>query len=423
MRMLKRTYLAVLTALLAAAFMLSADGFVLPSGLLGVEPAEAQQIQRVRKKRRRSLLQLLFSPRPKKVKRRAIKRQRISKKFRKKKRRTKGRRTRQAVAAAAVISRVEKNEDARIVLVVGDFFASGLAKGLVRSFAQSPDIRIVAKTSGSSGFIRDDYYDWVGEVGPMIDETRPVAVVAMVGTNDRQYLRKDGVKIEKRTEEWDTNYKQRIENFANAVRSKQVPFIWVGLPPVRIRSMTRDFLFFNEVYREKTEKVGGQFIDVWDGFTDEEGNFVTSGPNVNGQIVRLRSKDGINVTKQGQDKLAFYAEKGVRKIIGGDLSALAGLTNQPASVVTPTYDPAKTGRTEIIRLNDPALDGANALTGTGPVVVEGATYKVDALLAGGNKDKNRQRKSIAGRADDTAWPPRSPTPKQTPDPVASTIHP
>ena len=75
----------------------------------------------------------------------------------------------------------------------------------------------------------------------------------------------------------------------------------------------------------RNEAAGGTFVDVWDGFVDEAGKFVITGSDVNGQQVRLRGSDGINLTKAGKRKLAFYAEKDIRKILG-DASILVNAT-------------------------------------------------------------------------------------------------
>jgi hypothetical protein len=55
---------------------------------------------------------------------------------------------------------VTKRPDARVVLVIGDFLGSGLAEGLTTAFIQNPDVRIVDRTSGSSGFVREDFLNW-----------------------------------------------------------------------------------------------------------------------------------------------------------------------------------------------------------------------------------------------------------------------
>ncbi len=380
---------------LALTFLLTSDGILPQPGKFGPGIAKAQQIKRVRKKRR-TLLQMLFGG------------NRNTRRIKRNTRRRKKRGRRRRVAGAAAVPKVEKLEDARVVLVVGDFFAGGLAKGLARTFQQVPGVRIVRKSKGSSGFVRLDYYNWITEVGLAIDEHNPSVVVAMIGTNDRQLLRLDGKKLQKRTEEWDIAYKLRIDNFAKAVRAKNIPLVWMGLPPVRFKNMNQDFLVFNEIYRNGTQRAGGRFVDVWDGFTDAEGNYVTSGPNVDGQIVRLRSKDGINVTRSGQDKLAFYAEKPIKKLVGAySAGALAGL--QPDFAISrtrlaPSYDPAKTGRTVVINLNDPALDGGSVLAG-GPG--ENKPLELIEPITADDTSKNNKKPDtgfVIGRADDYSWP-------------------
>ncbi len=402
--MTKRLLIIGTTIAFAIALVLAGDPVRGLSGFYGVSVAKAQRVRKkhkVRTKKRRNFLEILFgAPR-----RQAVTRRKMRKTTKVRRRKKHGRKT---IIAAPVLAPVEKLENARIVLVVGDFFAGSLAKGLVRTFSQTPAIRIVTKYKGSSGFVREDYYNWTAEIGPIIDALKPSVVVVMIGTNDRQLLRASGKKLQKRTEPWDAVYKQRIESFASAINAKKVPALWMGLPPVRFRAMNKDFLFFNETYRAAIEKIGGHYIDIWDGFSNEEGAFVTSGPDVNGRIVRLRAKDGINVTKAGQNKLAFYAEKGIRKITGVSAAEVfAGLPDDfslPKRVLEPTYDPQKTGRTIVMRLDDPALDGGNVLAG-GDVasIAKNASKPNQAGIVTTARAMPLPSRQI-GRADDTSWP-------------------
>ncbi len=150
-----------------------------------------------------------------------------------------------------------------------------------------------------------------------------------------------------------------------AVRSRNVPLIWLGLPPVKSGAMNTDYLVFNEVYRTKVEAGGGRFVDVWDGFTNAEGQFVSAGPDINGQIVRLRNSDGINMTRSGMSKLAFYAERELRRTLGLSAeSEIASLSPDGSlAIPEPQYDPAATGRTIVIGLDSPQADGGDELEG------------------------------------------------------------
>ena len=271
-----------------------------------------------------------------------------------------------AAASAPEVPVVEKNENAAKVLVIGDFMAAQLSEGLVRQFASNPGITIVDASVPLSGMVRDDVRDWPGTVGELIDVEKPIVVVALVGMNDRQQMRDTSGKFNKLTDEWVSIYEKRTDLLARNIRERRVPMIWVGLPPVSKTNMNTDYLKFNELYRKTVEAYGGEFVDVWDGFVDTEGKYLRAGPDVNGQIVALRRSDGINMTDSGEDKLAFFAEKAVKKMTGFGkdalVSSLGGLQDIGVSN-EPQYDPVGTGKTIVIALGGPSADGGSVLEG------------------------------------------------------------
>lgn len=261
---------------------------------------------------------------------------------------------------------VEKAEDAKRVLVIGDFMADGLHWGLQQAYAESPDVVFVNKSRGLSGMVRDDVIDWPAVTPGLIDEVDPVAVLVLVGMNDRQQMRASQGRFEKLTEAWKAEYVARVDRLAKAVRERQLPLIWVGLPPVARSNMNSDYLVFNEIYRTQIEAAGGSFFDVWDGFTNAEGAFISAGPDINGQIVRLRNSDGINMTKAGKRKLAFYVERGLRQATGitsGPAFAELPGTEGAAILESPEYDPASSGKTIVVALDSPQADGGDELDG------------------------------------------------------------
>jgi uncharacterized protein len=261
---------------------------------------------------------------------------------------------------------VAKSENAAKVLVVGDFMAGGLHWGLDQAYAGNPDAVIIDKTQGLSGLVRDDVVNWPEAIGSYIEEVKPAIVVIQVGMNDRQQMRVADGKAQKLTPPWKAEYDRRVAAVVKAVRERNIPLIWVGLPPVKTPAMNTDYLVLNETFRASTEAAGGKFVDVWDGFTNAEGQFVSAGPDINGQIVRLRNSDGINMTRAGMSKLAFYVEREIRRMIGlgaqSQVASLSGL-DSPAAALEPQYDPATTGRTIVIGLDSPQADGADFLEG------------------------------------------------------------
>ncbi|MET3591915.1 MULTISPECIES: DUF459 domain-containing protein [Mesorhizobium] len=300
---------------------------------------------------------------------------------------------------------VEKTPDARVVLVVGDFLAGGLAEGLDDAFADNPAVRIVVRSNGSSGFVRDDFYNWPVEIKSLIETEKPSVVVVMLGSNDRQQMRVGDVREQPRSETWTKEYERRADALGKAIQDTKVPFLWVGMPAFRVAKMTSDMLAFNDIYHSAAQSHGGEFVDVWDGFVDENGAFVTSGPDINGQPVRLRSDDGINVTKAGKRKLAFYTEKPLAKILGlaapGSVTTVSAPAGAPVEASKPAAAPVIVDRTPPMLLSDPALDGGTELLGAAPPV------KADPNLPGEKLTvEGKAPAASPGRADDFSWPPK-----------------
>ncbi|MER9329527.1 DUF459 domain-containing protein [Mesorhizobium sp. M0152] len=301
---------------------------------------------------------------------------------------------------------VEKAPDARTVLVVGDFMAAGLGEGLDTAFAENAGVRIVVRSNGSSGFVRDDFYNWPEQIKSLIETEKPAAVVVMLGSNDRQQMKVGDVREQPRSENWTKEYERRTDALGKAIATAKVPFLWVGMPAFRVSKMTSDMLAFNDIYHQAAESNGGEFVDVWDGFVDENGAFVTSGPDMNGQPVRLRADDGINVSKAGKRKLAFYTEKPLMKILGlaapGGVAPATAPAGAPVEAPAPAAAPIVIDRTAPMLLSDPALDGGSELLGAAPAAKANPDLPGEKLVVQGKASK-----ASPGRADDFSWPPKA----------------
>ena len=377
MGMTMRIVWAALAVVMAAAF---------------VAPAAAQE-----RVQRKSILELLFgTPKRKAVEREPVVRQPAPVKRAKKRAATS--------EAAAKPPAVEKLPDARKVLVVGDFIAGGLGEGLAEAFEGTPGIVVERRSNGSSGVVRDDYYDWPANLPGLITETNPAVVVVAMGANDRQMMTVGSAKEKFRSEGWTKEYEARVARIAALAREGGRPMFWVGMPAFQSSAMTADMTTLNSIYRAAAEKAGGEFIDIWDGFVDEDGRFVTSGSDINGQQVRLRGSDGINLTKAGKRKLAFYVEKEIRRVLGD--AAMDGSGRQSdlkdLVVAVPAED-AEITQTPPIALTDPALDGGTALLG-GATAAKGNGKSPREKLV----EKGEVADAPIGRVDDFRLPTATP---------------
>lgn len=296
-----------------------------------------------------------------------------------------------------------KDPDARRVYVLGDAFAAGLANSLEAAFANTPTVEIIAKVKPDSGLVRDDHYDWQAVVsGLLASEERIDVAIIMLGSNDRQSMRlDDGSREKTRSEKWDAAYIARVDALLDLFAARGVPVYWVGLPIMRPEGYSQDMAFLNEVFQARVQRAGGRFIDVWSRFADEEGRFSATGPDVSGRTRRLRNANGINLTRTGNEKLAFFVEQQLRSGLAAD----GAFANIPTLAGTPPHRrPSGPVEMEVSLTRHDALPTADRLAGgdEAPALVQppvdetAPDYK---LFVRGESPPPRK-----GRADDFSWP-------------------
>ena len=244
------------------------------------------------------------------------------------------------------------NGDRYRVVVLGDSLGDGLWSGLYRAFEEDATLEFMQRAKPATGFARTDSYDWNAEVAGLLKtETYQIAVI-MFGANDAQPIKsgKDWLKVG--SEPWREIYGQRVEAFIKKLRAANLAVYWVGLPIMRSPGQSSDAEAMNEVFREKAFINGAKFIDTWNGFTDEAGRYSAYGPDMTGQVKRLRADDGVLFTMRGYLKLAHFVEKELRR----DLSLaklernipLAGNEDEQAKVM---------GREVVPGRSDPSQPG------------------------------------------------------------------
>ncbi len=296
------------------------------------------------------------------------------------------------------IVEIPKNPDAQIVLVIGDVEAQGLAVGLQMAFADEPSIVILPKARALATLTRDGETDWLQSSAKLLAETKADFVVSMLGVNDMVPMVVPGAPkpidpaaakaLEPGGEDWNRLYAERLDRYVAAIRATGKPFWWVGLPPTAdadrkptARAAYAAFLSgLNDLARPKVQAAGGSFVDVWNAFTDEEGHYTPTGPDVDGQVKRLRAWDGVLFTRAGQRKLAFFVEEEIRKVMRGD--TLLSPTTPEEQVTQPKPE-------EAIVAGPPPLPPApwNVI---GPVLPLGdAAADAPVTLAGGPDRKPR----------------------------------
>jgi hypothetical protein len=198
--------------------------------------------------------------------------------------------------------------------VIGDSLAVLTADGLTQAFADRPEIGVIGRARESSGLVRDDYYDWLKTAGDLAAAKAKLDfVVVILGINDMQPLKDGAETLDPLSDKWREIYDQRIERLVAPFKAAHVPVAWVGLPPMRSERFNAQVVKLNELFKEKAEEAGAHYVDIWDAFANQDGDYDAFGPDINGQTVKLRSSDGIHFTKAGARKLAQFLETDIKR--------------------------------------------------------------------------------------------------------------
>jgi len=222
--------------------------------------------------------------------------------------------------------------------------ADWLAYGLEDAYSDNAEIGIVRKNRANAGLIRHETrsepLDLVQSTKEYLAAEKPTFIVIMIGAADRQAIRERPAKPAPQPNAgqpgqppsivaeppaplratiplgtMDGDLRQARRRHDRRAQGQGVPVLWVGLPVIRGARGKADVQFLNDLYKGRAEKAGITYVDVWDGFADENGDYAQYGPDYDGQTRRLRSHDGVHFTKAGALKLGHLVERDLDRLI------------------------------------------------------------------------------------------------------------
>ena len=324
------------------------------------------------------------------------------------------------------------------IAVLGDSLGVTLGQGLAESYGDRHEIAVLRQARENTGLVRDDYFDWVKSARELLGANDKISVgVILLGSNDRQPLRDETGAFDLRSLRWKQIYGDRVEAIAQAFKTRGVPLVWVGLPVMKNERFASDMERLNEIIRERAVKAGATYVDVWDAFLDDRGQFATYGPDVNGQFQKLRAPDGVQFTRPGALKAAHFVEMEINRLVDAahpkvDPAVITmdpGVTaEQPApATASPVVEPVKATVDPLVIL--PALAPTpevvipvRPVAGvvvplTGPVNAKGGELATTRPRRAGEASEaealldralvqGRPQDPRPGRADDFSWPRR-----------------
>ncbi|WP_298965440.1 SGNH family hydrolase [uncultured Methylobacterium sp.] len=222
------------------------------------------------------------------------------------------------------------------IAVFGDSLAELLAQGLDNAYESSSDVVVIRRAKGDSGLVRKDVVDWPKAAEDYLKQNPKLTyAVVMLGANDRQPLRDGDQSVEAMSERWRALYRDRVDALLKVFSDAKVPVVWVGAPPMKSETLSADMTSLNEIYRDRVQRAGGVYVDVWPAFVDDANRYAASGPDLEGQTARLRTSDGVHFTGAGARKVAHFADVEIRRLMEARGGVPASMPDAVAAAPSP----------------------------------------------------------------------------------------
>src|SRR5215216_682655 len=265
------------------------------------------------------------------------------------------------------------------IAVFGDRLADLVGEGLEEAYDEADDILVVRETHSDSGLADAAAQDWPKIIQEFLETDKKVAyAVVMLGANDRKPIREGEVSHPPLSEPWKEIYGQRIESVLRVFQERRLPVILVGAPPMREERVSADLLALNDLARDRVQRAGAIFVDIWPGFVDSENRYAVKGPDFDGQVTRLRTSEGM-FTAAGGRKAAHFVDRELKQLLAARETAISGAPGDGAvNVSLPTINEPPRPRER--PLVGPVLPLTNAPSPGGALTTGNTGLQVDPLV-------------------------------------------
>jgi len=193
----------------------------------------------------------------------------------------------------------------------GDSLAITPGESLIPLLDGTGAASVVGPVDGqvASGLARPEIFNWPQHLADVVAAQNPRAMVLTLGSNDDQPLTNapgGGTVGSVGSPAWQDEYRRRVGGLMDTVAVDGRVLFWVGVPIIRDTDRYfRGYEFVNQIVAEEAEKRAGRvyYVETYTPLSDD-GGYVDYLPNPGGELVQIRSGDGIHFTRAGGNIVA-----------------------------------------------------------------------------------------------------------------------
>lgn len=192
------------------------------------------------------------------------------------------------------------------IIVLGDSMGDGIYAGIYRHIRKDDHLKVIRMSRVGIGLHKMNMEAFKKKIDKAVARYKPQIAVVVIGGNDPQPVIVKGGKREPfRSEEWNQIYKQRVEEYIQALESHDLKIFWVGLPIMRDEEYDKDIQYIEDIFRKAAAQHNITFVPLRELTQDQDGKYSDHGADLTGRTTKLRANDGKHFTSAGYELLAF----------------------------------------------------------------------------------------------------------------------
>lgn len=199
------------------------------------------------------------------------------------------------------------------VVFAGDSIMQGIAPHLQRWLKNEYEIDSINLSKQSTGLAYPSFFDWPTTLEQTLKNDQQVKLlIVLFGANDPWDFpdpsKHNGIPYLKfESPEWERVYLERVNRIIQAAKQSNATVIWLGIPYMKRVQLNTQMHYLENVLSKELNgtKDNVLWLPINQMLSDGE-EVYKDAIELNGKMVRIRTKDGIHFTTQGQQFLADY---------------------------------------------------------------------------------------------------------------------
>jgi hypothetical protein len=191
------------------------------------------------------------------------------------------------------------------VVVFGDSQGRGVAEGLQRVLIEDTRFKVLNRTHPGAAFVHGEA-EWIAPIRKFLSQEKADIAIVMFGANDRLDMKgaDSAPYLRFKTAAWRDEYARRTDMVLKPLVEAGLTVIWCGNPIARSEVYSSDMTYINQIFAERAEAWGAQFLPLWEVTAGDGGKYAAYGKDLGGVTRRLRADDGIHFTSAGYELIA-----------------------------------------------------------------------------------------------------------------------